>query len=69
MSVSVPGIISALSLKPMPPMLARAIANNLASLAAESSKPEAPAEGEAPSVPAAETTEEGSAASHLDRRA
>lgn len=48
MSVSVPGIISALAMKPMPPMLARSIASDFASLIADATAAPEPAPVEAP---------------------
>jgi hypothetical protein len=70
MSVSLPSIISALSMKPMPPMLARSIANNFASMAAESAAaPEAPAESEAVAVTRGTATPETEAPRGLDQRA
>ncbi len=66
MSVSVPGIISALSMKPMSPMLVRSIANNFASLVAEAA---APAQHAADATRAVDTAPEPSAPKHLDQRA
>ena len=56
MTLSLPGLISALSMKPIPPMIARNIANGFAALAADSAAPaERPAEALAdPVTPSAE---------------
>lgn len=66
MSVSVPGIISALSMKPMSPMLARSIANNFASLVAETATSVEHAAGATRKV---DTAPDPSAPGHLDQRA
>ena len=74
MTLSLPGIISALAMKPIPPMIARSIANNFASMAAESAAageatPERPAEASPDVLAAAGGAEEIRSPRALDQRA